>query len=155
MVAGKAGLKAGAIGLIVMVVWTVIGRLVPALTSGAMAFVSIGISSLLYLGTGVLAGLFLASPRTLGKGATAGVIGGPIAAVGASILGVVVLLIQVSRTGVIPGLSAEQMQVMAESNMDPMLTTSISSVCGVGLALILGAGLGAAGGAISAALKGD
>jgi hypothetical protein len=155
IVAGKAGLKAGAIGLIVMVVWTVIGRLVPALTSGVMAYVSIGISSLLYLGVGVLAGLFLASPRTLGKGATAGVIGGPIAAVGASILGVVILLIQVSSSGTVPGLNPEQAQVLAESNMDPVLLTSISSVCGVGLALILGAVLGAAGGAISAALKGD
>jgi hypothetical protein len=59
-VTGKAGLKAGAIGLAVMVVWTVIGRLVPALASGLMMYVSCGISSLLYVGTGVLAGLVLA-----------------------------------------------------------------------------------------------
>ena len=153
--AGKAGLKAGAIGLVAMIVWTVIGRLVPALTAGAMAFVSIGISSLLYLGIGVFAGLILASPRTAGKGATAGAVAGLIAGGGGSIVSVVIMLIQVSSTGTIPGLSPEQAQMMAESNMDPMLLSSISAVCGVGLAVALGAGLGAVGGAIAAALKGD
>jgi hypothetical protein len=154
-VAGKAGLKAGAIGLIATVVWTVFGRLVPALSSGLMMYVSCGISALLYLSIGVLAGLFLALPRTAGRGATAGAVAGLIAGGGGSILGAVIMLIQVSSTGTIPGLSAEQAQMLAESNMDPTLLTSISAVCGAGLALALGAGLGAAGGAISAALKGD
>jgi hypothetical protein len=154
-VTGKAGLKAGAIGLAVMVVWTVIGRLVPALASGLMMYVSCGISSLLYVGTGVLAGLVLASPRTAGKGATAGAVAGLIAGGGASILGAVIMVIQVGSTGTIPGLNPEQAQVLAESNMDPTMLSSIGAVCGVGLALALGAGLGAAGGAISAALKGE
>jgi len=153
--AGKAGLKAGAIGVIVMVVWTVIGRLVPAISSGVMMYVSCGISSLLYLGTGVLAGVFLVSPRTMGKGATAGAIAGLIAGGGGSILGVVIMLIQVGSTGIIPGLNPDQAQLLAESNMDPTMLSLVGGVCGVGLALALGAGLGAAGGAISAALKGD
>lgn len=153
--AGKAGLKAGAIGLVAMIVWTVIGRLVPALTTGAMVFVSLGISSLLYLGTGVFAGLILASPRTAGKGATAGAVAGLIAGGGGAIVGVVIMLIMVSSTGAIPGLNPEQAQLMAESNANPMVLAAISSLCGVGLAVALGAGLGAAGGAIAAALKGD
>jgi hypothetical protein len=138
-----------------MIVWTVIGRLVPAMASGVMMYVSCGISTLLYLGIGVLAGLLLAPPRTMGKGATAGVVAGLISGGGGSILGVVILLIQVGSTGTIPGLTAEQAQLFAESNMDPMMLSSISAVCGVGIALALGAGLGAAGGAVAAALKGD
>jgi hypothetical protein len=110
---------------------------------------------LLYLGIGVLAGLLLASPRTSGKGATAGAVAGLIAGGGGSILGAVIMIIQISSTGTIPGLNPEQAQMLAESNMDPTLLSSISAVCGVGIALLLGAGLGAAGGAISAALKGD
>lgn len=153
--AGKAGLKAGAIGLIVMIVWTVIGRLVPAMASGVMIYVSCGISALMYLGIGVLAGLFLASPRTMGKGATSGAVAGLIAGGGGSILGVIIMLTQIGSTGTIPGLSPDQAQLLAESNMDPMMLSLIGGVCGVGLALALGAGLGAAGGAISAALKGD
>jgi hypothetical protein len=120
-----------------------------------MTYVSCGISALLYLATGVLAGLLLASPRTTRTGATAGAIAGLIAGGGSSIVGVVIMLIQVSSTGTIPGLSAEQAQLLAESNLDPTMLSSIGAVCGLGLALALGAGLGAAGGAISAALKGD
>jgi hypothetical protein len=153
--AGKAGLKAGAIGLMVMIVWTAIGRFVPALSSGVMMYVSCGISSLLYLGIGVLGGVLLASPRTMGKGATAGAVAGLIAGGGGSILGAVILLIQIGSTGTIPGLNPEQAQLLAESNMDPTMLSSIGAVCGVGIALALGAGLGAAGGAVSAALKGD
>jgi hypothetical protein len=65
------------------------------------------------------------------------------------------MVIQVGSTGTIPGLNPEQAQMLAESNMDPTMLSSIGAVCGVGLALALGAGLGAAGGAISAALKGE
>jgi len=154
-VAGKAGLKAGLIGLVVVIVWTVIGRLVPALAQGVLMFVSCAISSLMYVGTGVLAGLFLEAPRTAGKGAGAGAIAGLIAGGGGAILGVVIMLIQVSSSGTIPGLSPEQAQMLAESNMDPTMLFMIGGVCGAGLALGMGAGLGAAGGAIAAAIKGD
>jgi hypothetical protein len=152
---GKAGLKAGAIGLIAMIVWTVIGRLVPALAQGVMMYASCAISALFYVGTGVLAGLFVTSPRTTRRGASAGAIAGLIAGGGASIVGAVILVIQVGSSGTIPGLSPEQAQMLAESNLDPTMLSTIGAVCGLGLALALGAGLGAAGGAISAALKGD
>ena len=153
--AGKAGLKAGLIGLAVIVVWTVIGRLVPALTSGVIAYVSCGISSLMYLGTGVLAGMFLESPRTAGKGAKSGAIAGLIAGGIGSIVGVVIMLIQFSITGAIPGLDPEQAQMLAESGMNQQTLMIFSAVCGPVLALGFGVGLGAAGGAISAAIKGD
>ncbi len=51
---GKAGLKAGLVGTAVMAVWTVIGRFIPP--SGALMWVSSGVSLLLYAGIGVLAG---------------------------------------------------------------------------------------------------
>ena len=72
---GKAGLKAGLIGTAVMVVWTVIGRFLPA--SGVLMWVSSGVSLLLYAGIGVLAGFFLSPPRKPGKGAGAGALAGP------------------------------------------------------------------------------
>ena len=104
---------------------------------------------------GVLGGLFLESPRTAGKGAGAGAIAGLVAGGGGAILGVVIMLIQVGASGTIPELSPEQAQMLAESNMDPTMLAGIGAVCGVTAAVVLGAGLAAAGGAISAAIKGD
>jgi hypothetical protein len=104
--AGKAGLKAGLIGTAVMLVWTVIGRFLPV--SGAWVWVSSGVSLLMYAGIGVLAGFFLALPRTPGKGAGAGAIAGLISGVIAGVVGVVILNIQIASGGAVPGLSPEQ-----------------------------------------------
>ena len=153
--AGKAGLRAGLIGLAVVVVWTVITRLIPAMAQGVLMYASCAISSLMYVGTGVLAGLFLGSPRTAGKGAGAGAISGLIAGGGGAILGIVIMLIQVSTSGTIPGLNPEQAQLLAESNIDPTLLFTIGGVCGGALSLGVAAGFGAGGGAIAAAIKGD
>jgi len=86
-VAGKAGLKAGLIGTAVMLVWTVIGRFLPM--SGGLVWVSAGVSLLMYAGIGVLAGFFLAPPRTPGKGAGAGAIAGLVSGVIAGVVGIV------------------------------------------------------------------
>jgi hypothetical protein len=153
--AGKAGLKAGLIGTAAMLVWTVIGRFLPV--SGAWVWVSSGVSLLMYAGIGVLAGFFLALPRTPGKGAGAGAIAGLISGVIAGVVGVVILNIQVASGGAVPGLSPEQMQgiqQLTESGMDPAmfaLLTIPSVVCVMGI----GSGLAAIGGAIFAALKPD
>lgn len=151
--AGKAGLKAGLIGAAIMVVVTVISRLVPM--AGALVYVSCGVSSLLYIGVGILAGFFLAAPRTAGKGAGAGAIAGLVSGGISGAVGAAILLIQVSRGGGIPGLDPQQMQQLAESGMDPQLLTTIGAVCGLTGGLAIGAGLAAAGGAILASLKPD
>jgi hypothetical protein len=105
----------------------------------------------------VLAGFFLAAPRTPGKGAGAGAIAGLISGVIAGVVGVVILNIQIASGGAVPGLSPEQMQgiqQLTESGMDPAmfaLLTIPSVVCVMGI----GSGLAAIGGAIFAAVKPD
>ena len=74
--AGKAGLKAGLIGTAVMLMTTLINQFLPI--SGGLVYAICGVNMLIYAGIGVLAGFFLASPRTPGKGAGAGAIAGLI-----------------------------------------------------------------------------
>jgi hypothetical protein len=153
--AGKAGFKAGMIGTAVMLIWTVIGRLLPM--SGVLVWVSAGVSLLIYAGTGVLAGFLLAPPRTLGKGAGAGAIAGLISGLIAGVVGVGIMVIQMASGGDIPGLTPQQMQQMqqlTESGMDPTtlaLLTIPSLVCIMGI----GSGLAAIGGAVISAVRPD
>ena len=155
--AGKAGLKAGLIGFFLMLVWTVIGQLVPM--TGVLRWVSTAASLALYAGIGVLAGFFLAPPRTPGKGAGSGAIAGVISGLIAGVVGIVILFVQMSRGGgSIPGLTPEQMQQMeqvAESGMDPTTLIAISAVPSVACIMAVGSGLAAIGGAIIGAIKPD
>ena len=150
--AGKAGLKAGLIGTAVMVVWTVIGRFLPI--SGALVWVSAGISLLMYAGIGVLAGFFLTRPRTPGKGGGAGAIAGLISGVVAGAVGIVIMTIQISSGGDVPGLNPQQMQQLADSGMDPTMLP-VLAIPGVACIMAIGSGLAAIGGAIFAAVKSD
>ena len=71
-------------GLVVMVIVSLVNQLLLAdVFAGQhlLSFASCGVSIVLYLGIGVLAGLFLAPPRTAGDGAKAGALAGLIAAV--------------------------------------------------------------------------
>jgi len=153
--AGRAGFKAGMIGAAVMLIWTVIGRFFPM--SGILVWVSVGVSLLIYAGTGVLAGFLLAPPRTPGKGVGAGAISGLISGLIAGVVGVVIMAIQMASGGDIPGLTPQQMQQMrqlTESGMDPTtlaLLTIPSLVCIMGI----GSGLAAIGGAVICAVKPD
>ena len=154
---GKAGLKAGLIGIVVMLLWTAIGQFVPM--AGAMRWVSTAVSLGLYAGIGVLAGFFLVPPRTPGRGAGAGAIAGVIGGLIAGVVGMAILFVQMSRGGgSIPGLTPEQMQQMeqvAESGMDPITLIAISAVPSVACIMAVGSGLAAIGGAIIATLKPD
>jgi hypothetical protein len=152
---GKAGLKAGLIGTAVMVVWTVIGRFLPA--SGVLMWVSSGVSLLLYAGIGVLAGFFLSPPRKPGKGAGAGALAGLVSGVIAGAVGTVILAVQMAGGGDIPGLNPQQMQQMRqliEGGMDPG-TFALLALPGVVCVMAIGAGLAAIGGAILAAIRPD
>lgn len=154
--AGKAGLKAGLIGVVVMLVWTVIGRLVPM--TGVLMWVGMAVGLVLYAGIGVLAGFFLAPPRKPGKGAGAGAIAGVISGLIAGVVGMVILFVQMSGGGGIPGLNAEQLQQMeqlAESGMNNTTLIAISAVPSVACIMAIGSGLAAIGGAIIAAIKPD
>ena len=155
---GKAGLKAGLIGAVVMILITLINQflLLDQLTGNiASSIASCGVSIVLYAGVGVLAGLFLAPTRTPGNGAKAGAIAGLISAVVSVVLGVVIMAVRSAGGGPLPGITPEQMEMMAEQGMNVgqlvLLSGAIGAVCGAAI----GAGAAAGGGAILAAVKPD
>ena len=153
---GKAGLKAGLIGIAVLLVWTVIGQFIP--TTTVTTWVSLGVSLLLYTGIGVLAGLFLVPRRTPGKGAGAGAIAGLISGVVAGVAGLVILYVQMAGGGPLPGLSpeqAQQLEQLAEQGMDAKTVVALSSIPSLICVMGIGAGLAAIGGAILGAVKPD
>jgi hypothetical protein len=147
--AGKAGLKAGLIGIVVMVVLTLINRLMGI--SGALVYVMCGVSMLAYLAVGVLAGVLLAPPRTAGKAAGAGAIAGLLSGLVSGVIGIVIMAISISRGQGIPGLDAQQMELLAETGLDPTLLAIPGAVCSLGL----GTGAAAIGGTIFGALRPD
>jgi hypothetical protein len=155
---GKAGLKAGLIGLAVMVVISLINQLLLAELFAAQPMLSLascGVSVVLYVGIGVLAAFFLPAPRSAGDGAKAGLIAGLISAVVSVLLGVVILVIRTRSGAPLPGVTPEQLEMMEQQGMNLGLITlisgSVGAVCGAGL----GAGAAAAGGALLAAIKPD
>ena len=144
---GKAGLKAGLIGLVVLLIVTALNNLLPI--SGAWVYVLCGISTLLYVGIGVLAGLFLVPPRTPGKGAGAGAIAGLIGSGINGMISVIITTIRLSRGLGIAGVDPQQMQQLLEAGYNPQALLLPGTVCG----LVIGAGAAAVGGAILAAVK--
>lgn len=155
---GKAGLKAGLIGLAVMVAISLINQLLLAgiyARQPILSFASCGLSIVLYVGVGVLAGLFLSPPRKAGDGAKAGLIAGAISALVSVLLGVLIMVIRTSSGAPLPGVTPEQLEMIEESGINMGLITlisgSVGAVCGAGL----GAGAAAGGGALMAAIKPD
>lgn len=149
----KAGLKAGLIGAAVLVVSVVISRLLRV--SGTLMYANCALNSVLYLATGILAGLYVMPPRTTGKGAGAGAIAGLVSGGISSAVSSAILVVQMSGGGGIPGLSPQQMQQLADSGLDPNTLTGIGIVCGLTGGLAIAAALAAAGGTILSALKVD
>ncbi len=146
---GKAGLKAGLIGVVVLLVMTAINNLLPI--AGALVYVLCGISTLIYVGIGVLGGFFLAPPRTPGKGAGAGAIAGLLSGTVSGVVGLVIISVRMAQGMGYPGLDAQQMQQLNELGMNPQLLAIPGALCSAAI----GAGVAAIGGAIFAAVKSD
>lgn len=146
---GKAGLKAGLIGVVVLLVMTAINNLLPI--AGNVVYVLCCISMLIYVGIGVLAGLFLAPPRTPGKGAGAGAIAGLISGAINGVVGFIIISVRMAQGLGYPGLDAQQMQQLNELGMNPQLLAIPGALCGA----VIGAAVAAIGGAIFAAVKAD
>ena len=147
--AGKAGLKAGLIGAAVLLVITVLNQLLQI--SGGLVYVICGVNMLIYAGIGVLAGFFLAPPRTPRQGAGAGAIAGLLSGGISGVVGFVILTIRLARGMGYPGLDPQQMEQLAQSGLDPKLLAIPGVVCG----MAIGAGMAAIGGAILAAVKSE
>jgi hypothetical protein len=163
----KAGLKAGLIGAVVLLVLALL-RLVVALLppqASVVGCVCCALDLLVYVGIGVLAGFFLMPPRSAGSGAGAGALAGVLGGLGAGIGQIVTGII-----GMLTGISAQQSQQMLElfeewGIVQPGMMPSVqsadwgSTLLGGGLccfgSLLLGAALGAIGGAILGAAKRD
>ena len=148
--AGKAGLKAGLIGVVVMLVVTVINQFVLQ-PSGALVYVACGVSTLIYAAIGVLAGFFLTPPRTASKGAGSGAVAGLVSALVSGVVGFVIISVRLARGLGYPGLDPQQMQQLADLGMDPQRLAIPGVICG----MAIGAGVAAIGGAILAAVKAD
>lgn len=151
---GKAGLKAGLIGIVILVVMTLLNQFLLLPMSQTFTYISCVIDLLIYVGIGALAGFFLAPPRTPGKGAGAGAIAGLIGGTVSGLVGTAILLSQVASGKGIPGVDPQQMQLLTESGLDPTMLAipgTIGALCG----MALGAGVAAIGGAIFAAVKTD
>ena len=84
--AGRAGLKAGLIGIGVVVALALFGRFVPLHV--ALMGLSTAVGLLAYAGIGALAGWFLATPRAPDRGAGAGAITGLISGLVAGVVGI-------------------------------------------------------------------
>lgn len=143
---GKAGLKAGLIGIAVMLALTFVNHFLVPTDNIALSFVLCGVSVTIYAGIGVLAGLFLHPTRTPGKGAGAGAIAGALSGLIIGVAGYILVV-----TGISPILDSPQMQQAIEQGVNPMMSIAIGAVCNPAL----GAGAAAVGGAILAAVRPD
>ena len=157
---GKAGLKAGLIGAGIMLVLTLLSQI------PGVGCVCCGLTWLVYAGIGALAGFFLTPPRAAGTGAGAGAIAGLVSGAVGGIDWIIVLAIQMALTGpgeIASAIDPEQMRQLIELGIDPEMFTMFSGVGGVAIGgglccltgLAVGAGMGAVGGAIFAAVKPD
>lgn len=151
--------KAGLIGAAVAVVLALLG-LIPCL--GCIASL---LALVLYVGVGVLTARWMEPPREPGKAAGQGAVAGLVAALG---WGITNLVISVIRFAVGGGQAAVMRQFrqlppeLRESWRDlgfdpstlasPLVGVGGSALC-CGLALLLAAALGAAGGAITVSLQ--
>ena len=158
--AGKAGLKAGLIGAAVMLVTTLLSQI------PGVGCVCCGLNLLVYAAIGALAGFFLTPPRTAGTGAGAGAIAGLVSGAVNGVVLAIVMAVQMVRAGpgeIISYLDPQQIQQLIELGIDPEMFAVFSGRVGVAIGgglccltgLAVGAGLGAVGGVIFAAVKSD
>lgn len=157
---GKAGLKAGLIGAAVMLVTTLLSQI------PGVGCVCCPLSLLVYAAIGALGGFFLTPPRTAGTGAGAGAIAGLISGAVSGLVWIIVMAVQIALGGagdITSAIDPEVMRELIELGIDPETFAIFSGVGGVALGggmccltgLVIGAGLGAVGGAIFAAVKSD
>ena len=155
---GKAGLRAGLIGAGIILVVTLLSQ-IPYL-----GCVCCGLTWLIYAGIGALAGYFLTPPRVAGTGAGAGAIAGLVSGAVGGLVWIVIMVIQMAVGGtgqIMSAMDPEMMRQLAELGVDPDVFAIFSGAGGVAIAggmccltgLAIGAGMGAVGGAIFAAVQ--
>lgn len=157
---GKAGLKAGLIGAAIILVLTLLNQI------PGIGCVCCPLAFLAYAGIGALAGFFLTPPRTTGNGAGAGAIAGLISGAAGGLVWIIVMAIQVAiggTGGIMAAIPPDTMRQLVELGVDPEMFAIFSGVGGVAIGgglccltgLAVGAGIGAIGGLIFAAVQSE
>ena len=157
----QAGLKGGLIGGALLFVLSLLS-LIPV---PFLSFCCCGLTILAYVGAGALAGNFLSPPRTAGAGAGAGAIAGVISGLVNGIVGMIISAIRMAIAGadVMTTMDPAMVQPLIDAGIDPELFSIFAGWGGVALggglcclgSLVIGAALGAIGGAILAAAKSE
>jgi hypothetical protein len=150
-------LKAGLIGGGVLIVLNLLG-LIPVI--GLCTFF---LAIIAYAGVGALAAYYLPPRREAGRSAGQGALAGLIAGLVSGIMQVVLTPLSVNMAGgtqaMLDALPAESLQQLEQAGIDPAVMFSAGTYAGFTLlcclpaALLIGAGLGALGGAIYAAMR--
>ncbi len=144
----QAVLKAGGIGAAILIVLNILG-LIPCV--GCITFI---LSLVAYVGIGVLAAYWMTPPRTAGSGAINGAIAATVAALAGGLVNLVIMGLYTAISGAsqLSQIPPEQLEALVEMGIDPAILAGPVAAVGVGafccvIFLVLGAGLGAAGGA--------
>lgn len=153
----KAGLKAGLIGAAVILVLTLISLVpIPFLNC-----ICCGLTWLVYIVIGALAGYFLVPPRTAGAGAGAGALAGVISSSIGGIVNSIIVAVGAGSYDPDVMLTPEIISQLRELGVDPATVTDVAGAGGVVVTsvlcclgvLFIGAMLGALGGALFGALQ--
>ncbi|HDQ72528.1 MAG TPA: hypothetical protein ENN19_10580 [Chloroflexi bacterium] len=154
----KAWFKAGLIGAGVIFILTLLSQI------PVVGCVCCGAIFLAYLGISALAGYFMPPRRNTGDAAVSGALAGLISGAVGGIVWAIVVAIQMAITGtgdIMAAIDPATLRQLAELGIDPETFAMLSGVGGVALvnglcclsSLALGAGFGAIGGAIFAAVR--
>lgn len=150
-------LKAGLIGGLVLVIINLFG-LIPMVSCicmplGLVAYVAIGALAARWVAPRREAG------RAAGQGALAGVVSGLIGGIASTVLAPVSLAMAGGPQAFINNLPPESLQAFQQAGVDPQAVFSggalalLAAICCLPLGMLLGAGLGALGGVIYAAIR--
>jgi len=159
----SSGIKAGLIGAAAAVVLALLGLV------ACLNCITPILTLLLYIAVGALAAYWMTPPRTAGVGAGAGAIAGLITGVVEGIVNMIIAGVRFASIGgqqaIISQIPPEVMEQLIEQLGDAGLElaramTSIGGVLGMSalccvVGIAVAAGLGAAGGAVMAAVKSD
>jgi hypothetical protein len=150
-------LKAGLIGVVVVLVLNLIG-IIPGI-----GCIGLPLELVAYIAIGALAGFWIAPPRLTGRAAGQGALAGVIAGVASGIVRTILTPLSMKLSGgtsaILSQVPPESLQQLQQAGIDPNVIfgggtmAGLVLVCCLPIGLLLGAGLGALGGLIFAAAK--
>jgi hypothetical protein len=153
----SAWIKAGLVGGTVVALLNILS-IIPC-----VGLIACLLGFLIYIGAGALAGYWMPPPRQPGTAAGQGALAGALAAIIGGIVNTIIATIQLTVTdtaAILSQMPQESLQQLEEMGMDPAIFTgpvaglTAGSLCCLA-GLIIAAILGAIGGAIFVAIRGE